>query len=79
MFGLPDIKGDVAQAMKDAPSNFAMGMVQAVSFIPNEMKGAFLFGKGVWENMTPEQKATCEAAVAKLLIAASEAYVKKGS
>jgi hypothetical protein len=78
MFGLPS-KEDLDNVVQQAPANLLTGLVHALTFVPDQMKGAFLFGEGVWNNMTPEQQATAEQAVAKLIVTVTEAYVKKGS
>jgi hypothetical protein len=78
VFGIPS-KQDLNQVVTEAPQHLFEGIVQAVAFIPDQMKGAAVFGAGIWNNLTPEQKATVEQAIAKLIVTAAEAYVKKGS
>lgn len=75
MFGLPNIQGDIAKAMQDAPHNFFVGLAQAAAFIPDKAKGVFLFGENIWNGYTPEQQATIEAALAKAILAVATAYI----
>jgi hypothetical protein len=74
MFGIPS-KEDLDKVIQDAPTNLFQGIAHALMFVPGQMKGAVLFGKGIWDSMTPEQQATVEKAIAKLIVTAAEAYV----
>ena len=71
------IEGSIGNAIQKAPENFFLGLVHAAAFVPNQLKGAYLFGEGIWNGMTPEQQKTVEDAIRKAIIAGAEAYVKK--
>ena len=75
MWPFPDIQGEIGKAVTNAPQQFLAGIVQAVAFVPNQLKGVALFGEDIWNGYTPEQKATIEKAIAMLIISAAEAYV----
>ena len=77
LFGIPNAD-DLNSVIQKAPENLLLGLSNALMFVPDKLKGAVLFGEGIWNKMTPEQQATVEAAIAKLIVTAAEAYVKKG-
>lgn len=80
MFGIEgSIKDGIGQAIVAAPGHLFEGIAQAVMFVPDKLKGAVLFGEGIWNGLTPEQQKTVEQAIAKLIVTAAEAYVKKGT
>ena len=73
------IEGSIASAVQDAPKNLFIGLTHAAMIAPNGIKGEVVFGEHIWGGLTPEQQATVEQAITKLIITAAEAYVKKGS
>jgi len=75
--GIPS-KNDMNQVITEAPQHLFEGLVKTVAFVPEKMKGAVIFGKGIWDGMTPEQQNTVQEAITKLIVTAAEAYVKKG-
>ena len=72
------IEGSIANALQAAPENLFMGIAHAMTYIPDKIKGAALFGESIWNGMSPEDQKTVEDAIRKAIIAAAKAYVKSG-
>ena len=75
VFGIPS-KEDLDEVIKKAPENLFKGIVEAVSFAPEKMKGAILFGEDLWNKMTPEQQEKCEKAAIDLIEMGCDAVIK---
>lgn len=79
MWPIPNISKEIGTAVTEAPQHLFEGIVKAIAFVPDQMKGAVVFGQNIWSGMTPEQQKTVEEAITKLIVTAAEAYVKKSS
>ena len=80
MFGIEgSIQDGIGKAVVEAPQHLFEGIAQAAMFVPEKLKGAVLFGEGIWNGLTPDQQKTVEQAITKLIVTAAAAYVKKPS
>lgn len=77
MWPIPNISKEIGEAVTEAPRHLFEGIVQAIAFVPDQFKGAAVFGAGIWNGLTPEQQTTVQQAISKLIVTAAEAYVKK--